>query len=107
MNKIKNIDLRSVQDALYVISGKWKFPIIYSLCHGAKRFNQLQADVEGITPKMLAKELEALLCNKLVERISTSNNTVLYALSSYGKTVEPVMRSLQEWGKKHRKKVAE
>lgn len=105
MKTLKNIELQAVQDGLYVIGGKWRFPIIYSLCHGAKRFNQLQADVAGITPKMLTKELSILLCNKLVERRAMDDNPVFYALSEYGKTIEPILRALQDWGKKHRKVV--
>ena len=35
---------------------------------GEKRFKELQRDVEGITAKMLSKELKDLEVNKLVKR---------------------------------------
>jgi DNA-binding HxlR family transcriptional regulator len=104
---IKSIELQPVQDALYAIGGKWKFPIIYSLCKSPKRFVALQEDVEGITPKMLTQELKELECNKLVVRTAHHKASVEYALSDYGKTLEPVLRGLQQWGKNHQKKVRE
>lgn len=102
---VKTIELQPVQDALYVIGGKWKFPIIYSLCQSPKRFVQLQQDVEGITPRMLTKVLRELECNKLVVRRVCNKASVEYGLSDYGKTLEPALRGLQDWGKTHRKKI--
>lgn len=92
---VKTIELQPIQDALYVIGGKWKFPIIYSLCQKPKRFVELQDDVEGITPKILTKELKDLERNHLVNRREYNNGSVEYSLSDYGKTLEPALRSLQ------------
>jgi DNA-binding HxlR family transcriptional regulator len=49
--------VRPVRDVLEIINGKWKLPILIALTFGNKRFKQLERDKEGITPKMLVKEL--------------------------------------------------
>lgn len=99
--------LLPVKDALDILSGKWKLPIIMSLTFGKKRFKQMQREIVGITPKMLSKELKDLEINELVERkvYDTSPVTVEYELSSYGTTLKPVIGELHNWGAKHRKRI--
>jgi DNA-binding HxlR family transcriptional regulator len=45
-----------VRDALEVLSGKWKLPIIISLMFGNKRFSHIAKEIPNITDKMLSKE---------------------------------------------------
>jgi DNA-binding HxlR family transcriptional regulator len=99
--------LLPVQDALDILSGKWKLPIIISLSFGKKRFKQIQREIEGITPKMLSKELKELEINELAERhvYDTSPVTVEYELTPYGKTLQPLISELYAWGNKHRKRI--
>ena len=99
------IELQAVQDGLYVIGGKWRFPIIFSLCDRPQRFNELQRDVKGITSRMLIKELRELEINGLVKRTVYDSSPVVveYALTNHGMTLEPVMRALASWGKLHRR----
>ena len=99
--------IRPVRDVLDIISGKWKLPILIALSFGNKRFKELERDVEGITPKMLSKELRDLEVNELVVRTvyDTIPVTVEYSLSEYGKTLDDVIVALRDWGKKHRNKL--
>lgn len=99
--------LLPVKDALDILSGKWKLPIIISLSFGKKRFKQIQREIEGITPKMLSKELKELEMNELAERhvYDTSPVTVEYELTPYGKTLKPLIGELHTWGSKHRKRI--
>ena len=99
--------IRPVRDVLDIINGKWKLPILIALSFGNKRFKELERDVEGITPKMLSKELRDLEVNQLVIRTvhNTVPVTVEYSLSDYGKTLDSVIVALREWGKKHRNKL--
>lgn len=46
--------LLPVRDALEVLNGKWKLPIIVALTFGPKRFKQISNEVKGITDKMLS-----------------------------------------------------
>lgn len=99
--------LLPVYDALDVLNGKWKLPIIVSLTFGKKRFKQIQNEIPGITPKMLSKELKDMEMNELLERhvYNTQPVSIEYELTSYGKTLRPLISELGAWGLKHRKRM--
>lgn len=99
--------LLPVRDALDILSGKWKLPIIVSLSFGPKRFKVMQREVEGITAKMLSKELRDLEMNQLVTRTvyDTKPVSVEYELTKYGDTLQDVIAELGNWGAKHRKRI--
>ena len=99
--------LLPVQDALEVLSGKWKLPIIVALTFGSKRFKEISREVHGITDKMLSKELRDLEMNQLVKRtvFDTFPPTVEYSITEHGQSLERLIEELKEWGLKHRKKI--
>jgi len=95
-------------DALDVFSGKWKIPIIAALnFYETCGFKDLENIVEGITPKMLSKELKFLEDHLILTRevMATRPITVNYSITEYGRTCSTVMSSLHAWGAKHRKEV--
>ena len=47
--------LLPVRDALEVLSGRWKLPILIALSDRPKRFKEISKDLDGITDKMLSK----------------------------------------------------
>ncbi len=100
-------NLKNVIDALYVLNGKWKLPIVLSLVHAPKRFNEIMKEVEGISPKILAQELKHLEQNELVVRnvYDTTPVSIVYEASLYSETLKDVLRTLSEWGAGHRKKI--
>ncbi|MDX2282182.1 MAG: helix-turn-helix domain-containing protein [Saprospiraceae bacterium] len=99
--------IRPVRDVLDIINGKWKLPILIALSLGNRRFKELERDVEGITPRMLSKELRDLEVNQLIVRkvYDTMPVTVEYSLSEYGKSLDHVIVALREWGQNHRNKL--
>lgn len=99
-----NRALAAVRDSLYVIGGKWKLPIIITLLEGPQRFRELQRSLEGITPKVLSKELKDLELNAFVTRTvyDTTPVTVEYKLTGYSQTLKPVLGALKKWGEQHR-----
>ena len=99
--------LLPVKDALEVLSGKWKLQIILSLTFGNKRFKQILREIPGLTPKMLSKELKDLELNELVERHVYDSLPVMieYELTSYGRSLKPVIEELHKWGSRHRKRI--
>jgi DNA-binding HxlR family transcriptional regulator len=98
--------LLPVRDALDVLSGKWKLPIIMALTFGNYRFKELHRQV-GVTPKMLSKELKEMEQHGLVKRTvyDTIPVSVEYEITPHGRTLKDVLRTLGEWGSKHRKHV--
>jgi DNA-binding HxlR family transcriptional regulator len=97
----------AVRDTLYVLSGKWKLPIIIALINGPKRFTILQRSLVDITPKILSKELKELELNVFVTRTvyATSPVTVEYELTKYSQSLNNIISEMREWGLQHRKRM--
>src|SRR5687767_1112826 len=85
--------VKPVRDALEVINGKWKLPIIISIAVGNERFTDIQESIPGITPKALAKELKELEQHKLIKRIITEGYPVKvsYKSEAYTDTLTPII----------------
>lgn len=101
-------EMMAIQDSMDVLSGKWKISIISSICYyNKRRFSDILNDINGISNKMLSKELKELEINKLVNRtvLNTQPITVQYELTEHGKTLQTIIRNLTEWGIKHREKI--
>lgn len=96
-----------VQDTLYVISGKWKLPILMSMYEGANRFRDIQRAIPAITTRVLSKELKDLEANKLIIRTVYDEYPVSieYTLTDYAYSLTPLVDEMINWGKQHRKKI--
>lgn len=99
--------LKPIRDALDILNGKWKIPIIVALLTNTYRFKEMHRLIDGITPKMLSKELKELEINELVKRTvyDTSPVTVEYSITPYGKSLERVIFELGKWGTEHRSRI--
>lgn len=99
--------LNYVVDALYVLGGKWKLPLILSLVQSSKRFNEIQHELSGISPKILAKELKDLELNEFITRkvYAGTPATIVYEATQYSLTLKNVLRELSLWGKQHREMI--
>jgi DNA-binding HxlR family transcriptional regulator len=100
--------LRAIRDSMETLSGSWKLQILLSLNGGSKRFRQIAKEIEGISDKMLSKELKSLESNLLVSRIvhNTFPPMVEYMKTPYTETLFEVMLALRNWGIEHRNKIA-
>ena len=97
----------ALNECLTVLNGKWKTPIIGTLLFGPKRFKDLEITIKKITPRMLSKELKELELNNIVRRNihNTRSVRIEYELTDSGKTLEPILQAMVEWGTQHRIKV--
>jgi DNA-binding HxlR family transcriptional regulator len=101
-------EIMAVHDAMDVLSGKWKISILSSICYNnERRFSDILNDVNGISNKMLSKELKELEMNKLIKRKvqDTQPVTVIYNLTEYGLTLRTIINNLTTWGLEHRKMI--
>lgn len=103
-------ELAAIRDSLDILGGKWKLRIMRHLnIHIAEvnTFKKIQREVEGISAKMLSKELQDLEINMLITRtvMDTKPISVNYAITEYGLSVFTVNDSLVDWGLNHRKKI--
>jgi DNA-binding HxlR family transcriptional regulator len=96
--------LVAMDDALFVIGGKWKLRIIQALHEDHRRFNDLQRALGKISAKVLSNELKELELNGFVRRKVYTGVPVIveYELTSYSKTLNKVLAALSEWGMMHR-----
>ena len=98
----------AVKDSMGLLTGKWKIHILGTLLYGGKmRFMDLQREIEGIGSKMLSKELQDLEMNHLITRtvLNTKPITVEYDLTNFGRTLEPIIDSIAQWGIDYRETV--
>jgi DNA-binding HxlR family transcriptional regulator len=102
-------DMMYVQDALYVLSGKWKLLIILALSNGDKRFMEIQKSIPKITTKMLSKELKELETNNLIKRVIHEDYPVWieYTFTEHSKALSPMIEEMIKWTKSHRRKIFE
>lgn len=99
-------EMRAVQDSMDVLNGKWKISIISSICYyNKRRFSDILGDIDGISNKMLSKELKELELNQLIRRtvLDTQPVTVQYELTAHGKSLQTIINNLTDWGIRHRK----
>ena len=94
-----------VATTLALLNSKWKILIIRNLLVRPWRFNELQKSLEGISQKVLTQTLRSMEDDGLITRTeleSAPPKVVEYALSELGKTLTPVLKSMQEWGKRYK-----
>ena len=108
-NDIKNEKRKKilcpVEYAVSLLSGKYKFRILYALIkESPKRFKVLEREVSGISPTMLTTQLRELEADGLVSRevFATVPPTVEYRLTAFGQTIIPMMDEMKKWGLEHR-----
>lgn len=95
-----------IHDAVDILGGKWKIPIISALIHlGELRFGEIQNILGKITAKTLSKELKELEMNEMIKRrvVNTTHPIVLYAITPHGESCKDVIMALRKWGGLHRK----
>lgn len=99
--------LMITRDALEVIQGKWRLPIVLALTFGAKRFGELQREIVDISPKMLSQELKALEENKIITRtlFDSMPVTVEYSLTPLGRSLHKLLDELLKWGVHFREEI--
>jgi DNA-binding HxlR family transcriptional regulator len=88
-----------LEEALLLLSGRWRVLILYWLSQGPMRFNQLQRANEGISHRMLSLELKTLEEAGLVSRTIHPSKPpqVEYALTEHGQSLIPILATLGDW----------
>lgn len=88
-----------IMGTIAMISDKWKVLIIYKLCLGTMRFNELMRALEGITQRVLTNQLRELEADGLVKRkiYAEVPPRVEYSLTKVGHTLVPVLKTFEQW----------
>ncbi|WP_239551138.1 winged helix-turn-helix transcriptional regulator [Paenibacillus elgii] len=96
-----------VETTLGVIGGKWKGVIIYHLLSGTKRFNELRRIYPQVTHHTLTLQLrdlerEGIVTRKIYNQVPPK---VEYSLTEFGRTLEPIILLMKEWGDHYEERV--
>jgi DNA-binding HxlR family transcriptional regulator len=96
-----------VETTLDVIGGKWKGILLYHLIDGKKRFNEFRKLYPGITQRMLTLQLRELERDGVIHRevYKEVPPKVEYSLTEFGRTLEPIILLMKDWGEKNKDRV--
>lgn len=89
-----------IEITLSVIGGKWKTIILWHLSnHEILRYGELKKSLNGITHKMLSKQLKELESDGLINRKEYQQipPKVEYSLTKRGQTMIPLLNTMCQW----------
>jgi DNA-binding HxlR family transcriptional regulator len=84
--------------ALDVLGERWTLLIVRNLLLGPQRYSDLLRGVPGITTNLLAKRLQEMEAEGLIERGEGASDATAYRLTSIGRDLEPAIHALGRWG---------
>ena len=91
----------AIYAAMSVIEGRWKAVVLYKLMSkGVLRFSQLMKEIDGVSPRMLTKQLKELEKDGMLSRKTYSEipPRVEYSLTDKGESIVPVLVAIFQWG---------
>lgn len=92
----------SYMQATELLSRRWMGLVLLILLKGPKRFNEILANIPGLSDPLLTQRLRDLEAEGLVERrvLATSPVRVEYELTEMGRDFEKVAREISIWAHK-------
>jgi len=98
----------TVELALGVIGGRWKAVVLYWLLGGKKRFGELRRQLAACSPRVLTLQLRELEEDGLIKRTVYAEvpPRVDYELTAFGRTLEPLLLGLRDWGTRYEKRLS-
>ncbi|RYG94131.1 MAG: transcriptional regulator [Alphaproteobacteria bacterium] len=90
----------AVEATISVIGGLWKPVILFHLLDGKLRFNAICRLTPAATPRMITLQLRELEADGIIDRTIYPEipPKVEYQLTELGKSLEPVLVSMCNWG---------
>ncbi|MBB1095516.1 helix-turn-helix transcriptional regulator [Limosilactobacillus sp. BG-MG3-A] len=100
----KEIDMEPFNDAMALISGKWKMNILFCLSEcGTMRYGEIKNVLGNITHRVLSNKLKELEDNGLISRHEYPQipPKVEYSLTKKGSSLLPILKMVCDWGKEN------
>ena len=90
-----------VEATLSVIGGRWKPVLVCHLLQGRKRFGELCRLTPNATQRMVTLQLRELEADGVLHRhvFAEVPPRVEYEISEFGRTLEPILEQMQDWGR--------
>lgn len=104
VNEAKKLPSCPVETTLNLIGNKWKVLILRDLMPGTKRFGELKKSIGSVSQKVLTAQLRDMEADGLVTRTVYPEvpPRVEYDLTDLGKSLQPVLNSLSDWGESYK-----
>ena len=83
-----------------LIGNKWKLLIMRNLLMRPWRFNELRKSLDGVSQKVLTDSLRQMENDGVITRTVYPEvpPRVEYSLTELGRSLKPILDSMQEWG---------
>ena len=97
-----------VETTLTLIGDKWKVLILRDLLPGTKRFGELKKSIGNVSQKVLTAQLRDMEKSGLVNRkvYPEVPPHVEYSLTELGRSLQPILDALRDWGEEYKAKNA-
>lgn len=82
-----------------LLGDKWTLLIIRAMILGARRYSDLATAIPKISPSVLSGRLKSLIESGLILKGGGTGQQVSYRLTPAGRSCEPMILFLAEWGK--------
>jgi DNA-binding HxlR family transcriptional regulator len=98
----------AVESALGVIGGRYKGVVLFWLLKDKKRFGELRRLLPSCSARVLTLQLRELEADGLVKRTVFAEvpPRVEYELTAFGRSLEPVLLGLRDWGERYKRRLA-
>lgn len=98
------IEVCPLEVAVAVLGGAWKLTTVKHLLRRTHRFGELRRAVGPVTARVLTRQLRELETDGIVTRTVYAQvpPRVEYSLTELGRTLEPIVTELDEWGAGYR-----
>ena len=104
----KELPACPVETTLTLIGDKWKVLILRDLLPGTKRFGELKKSIGNVSQKVLTAQLRDMEKSGLVNRkvYPEVPPHVEYSLTELGRSLQPILDALRDWGEEYKAKNA-
>lgn len=89
----------SFHKATELVGRRWTGAVVRALMGGPARFSELEAEIPGVSARMLAERLRELETEEIVAREvdAQASVRVTYQLTYKGRALGPVVEAIDSW----------
>ena len=104
MQTTKELPACPVETTLLLIGDKWKVLILRDLMPGTKRFGELKKSIGSVSQKVLTAQLRDMEESGLLTRTVYAEvpPRVEYRLTDLGRSLEPILDAMRNWGEAYK-----
>ena len=100
VNEQQILESCSMALTISLLSGRWKPTILWHLQKEGLTYTDLKRKLQGVTERMLVKQLQELEESKLITKkpLADGPNRAVYVLTETGSSIIPLLKQIEKWG---------